>query len=94
MERARFYANLYLPPKIPANPVIKRTIDRYGREIKTIETEPYGPICENSGCTNEAKQVHHLTYERIGKEQLEDLQALCPECHSKCHRPKPKVPNF
>ncbi len=81
MARARFNANRDLPPKIPNNPVIKRTVDRYGRVIKSIETEEYGPICENEGCTNEAKQVHHLTYERIGKEHLEDLQALCPECH-------------
>ncbi len=26
-------------------------------------------------------QVHHLTYERIGAEKLEDLQALCVGCH-------------
>lgn len=81
MFRAKFNANRDMPPKIPDNPVIKKTVDRYGRTIKSIETEEYPPICENEGCTNEAKEVHHLTYERIGKEQLEDLQALCPECH-------------
>ncbi len=42
-------------------------------------------ICENEGCTNEAKQVHHLNYERIGEEGLEDLQALCPKCHMQKH---------
>ena len=25
--------------------------------------------------------VHHLTYERIGHERLEDLQAICKPCH-------------
>ena len=39
------------------------------------------PICENDGCTNESTQVHHITYERIGKEELDDLQALCGGCH-------------
>lgn len=26
--------------------------------------------------------VHHLTYERIGRESLEDLQAICNVCHA------------
>jgi hypothetical protein len=26
--------------------------------------------------------THHLTYERIGKENIEDLQAICGACHS------------
>lgn len=30
-------------------------------------------------------QVHHLTYERLGHEKLEDLQTLCYECHQKLH---------
>ena len=25
--------------------------------------------------------VHHLTYERVGNEHLEDLQAICDPCH-------------
>jgi 5-methylcytosine-specific restriction endonuclease McrA len=30
--------------------------------------------------------VHHLTYERLGKERLEDLQALCRDCHRLAHK--------
>ena len=26
-------------------------------------------------------EVHHLTYERLGKERLSDLQVLCEDCH-------------
>ena len=69
---------------MPASPIIRRTVDRYGRVIKCIAVERC-PICENDGCTNEAKQVHHLNYERIGEERLEDLQALCPKCHVQNH---------
>ena len=29
--------------------------------------------------------LHHLTYERIGEERLDDLTPLCPECHSLIH---------
>jgi hypothetical protein len=25
---------------------------------------------------------HHLTYERVGHERLEDLQAICDACHA------------
>ena len=30
-------------------------------------------------------QVHHRTYERIGKEGLDDLIVVCPRCHMKIH---------
>ena len=30
-------------------------------------------------------QLHHKTYERVGAEQLDDLQALCDRCHSLVH---------
>lgn len=29
--------------------------------------------------------THHLTYERLGNERLEDLQALCEPCHQFVH---------
>ncbi|MBN2243859.1 MAG: hypothetical protein JW793_14330 [Acidobacteria bacterium] len=29
----------------------------------------------------EYDSIHHLTYERIGKEDLRDLQAVCRRCH-------------
>ena len=75
---------------MPASPVIRHTVDRYGRVIKSIALERR-PICkEDKGCTNEATQVHHLTYKRIGKERLDDLQALC----RKCHEQKSTVRNF
>lgn len=39
--------------------------------------------------------VHHLTYERFGKELLADLQILCRKCHDEVHaikdQQKPKV---
>jgi 5-methylcytosine-specific restriction endonuclease McrA len=30
--------------------------------------------------------VHHLTYERIGRERKSDLMALCKECHYSFHK--------
>jgi len=42
--------------------------------------------CEKCGRT--ARHAHHLTYIRKYNERLEDLQALCEECHDGIHNPK------
>lgn len=41
--------------------------------------------CKRGVCTNRAAQAHHLTYERLGEELLEDLQAVCIPCHQSIH---------
>jgi 5-methylcytosine-specific restriction endonuclease McrA len=33
-------------------------------------------------------EVHHLTYAHVGDEALEDLQALCADCHQAAHDPE------
>ena len=35
--------------------------------------------CER--CPGEYEETHHLTYERIGHENVADLLAVCRECH-------------
>lgn len=37
--------------------------------------------CERCPTSNAIAAVHHLTYERIGREELADLQAVCAGCH-------------
>lgn len=39
-------------------------------------------VCE----LNEATDVHHNTYERVGAELQEDLSAVCNFCHKVLHR--------
>jgi hypothetical protein len=34
---------------------------------------------------NDADEVHHLTYARLGNEASEDLIALCTDCHNEAH---------
>lgn len=34
--------------------------------------------------------VHHLTYERFGHEDLNDIITLCIDCHNKVHNRQPK----
>ena len=36
-------------------------------------------------CGEEHVQLHHLTYERIGAEDLADLTPLCKRCHAMAH---------
>ena len=36
-------------------------------------------------CGAPATEVHHVNYERRGKERLTDLTALCRECHELYH---------
>lgn len=43
--------------------------------------------CEGCG-TERATQVHHLTYERVSREMLFDLVAICDECHDSIHERK------
>ena len=44
-------------------------------------------LCEKCG-KRRARQVHHLTYERLGDEKLEDLEAVCAPCHHSYHPDK------
>jgi hypothetical protein len=39
--------------------------------------------CEGCGVPGMRLEVHHLTYEHLGDERLDELKALCPECHKK-----------
>lgn len=41
-------------------------------------------------CGGRATQAHHLHYRTLGNESMEDLQALCWECHQKEHPEKDK----
>ena len=46
---------------------------------------------EQCVCGAAATEVHHKTYDNIGKESLSDLVILCEDCHKKFH--KKRVPS-
>ena len=35
-------------------------------------------------CKSPAAEVHHVTYENVGAEKLEDLRSVCRNCHDAC----------
>ena len=53
-------------------------------EKKEGVRERAGGICERCH-VNEMDAVHHLTYARKYEERLEDLQAICRDCHEYTH---------
>jgi len=54
------------------------------RSIRSKAIAHYGEVCGR--CGEHGSDVHHLTYERVGgNELLEDLQVLCRGCHEAVH---------
>lgn len=68
-KRDMVIARARKPMPIPENPVIRRSYDRYGRLIQSIEVD-WKPICERENCKNIATQVHHLHYDTLGRENV------------------------
>lgn len=71
----------------------KETYRRYlktqhWQQIRTEVLQRANGRCERCGYEPwkpGALQVHHLSYDRVGRESLEDLVAICPRCHMKIH---------
>jgi len=53
------------------------------QEIKRAAREYYS-VCQECG-SSENLQVHHLSYEKLGREEFEDLTLLCEKCHKARH---------
>lgn len=55
------------------------------RDIRRQALERDGHCCTT--CKGTVKlEVHHRTYERVGKELLEDVIVLCQRCHAVEHQ--------
>ncbi len=40
-----------------------------------------GYKCQRCNATDKLLQVHHLTYDRLGHERMDDLKVVCLDCH-------------
>lgn len=54
------------------------------RRTRELALDYYGDRCCLCNATT-ALQVHHRTYERLGRERLADLTVLCDTCHERHH---------
>lgn len=41
----------------------------------------FGKFCRACGTMYGPIQLHHMTYDRLGRERMSDLIALCSKCH-------------
>jgi hypothetical protein len=58
-------------------------------EFRKHVLETKGRKCEDCGATEGVIfDIHHLTYENLGEEQLEDVVVLCHSCHMARHPDK------
>ena len=43
-------------------------------------------LCQDCRIPNKALEVHHITYDRLGDEDIFDLVTLCRKCHIDIHQ--------
>lgn len=60
-------------------------------ETKKAAYRHHGMRCSECG-SHKKLQMHHLSYENIGHESMEDLTPLCAECHTFTHTGKTDDP--
>jgi hypothetical protein len=73
----------------------RRRRDRYRAALKSrhwrrLRVSAYRRSCGRcEGCRKRAflsvLQLHHLTYEHVGKERLKEVRLLCDACHRRQH---------
>lgn len=79
-------------PLTKKEPTRKQLYDRYIKSSKWRKKREElflerGKICEKCS-SGDNIHVHHLHYDNLFDEKLEDLQVLCKECHRKEHPEK------
>lgn len=69
---------------------------RHWKATRDAKLEAAGYLCQRCGEGGKRRvyngqtywlglHVHHLTYDRVGKEQMDDLEVLCIHCHQVEH---------
>ena len=56
------------------------------KEIRAQAKIRDGFCCVRCGAADRRLEVHHLTYDRIGRELLDDVVTLCQPCHVRADR--------
>lgn len=65
------------------------------REQKLREVDNCCESCLQQGLIRRGNlEVHHVTYERLGEERMDDLRALCAVCHRRAHGIEPRAKDF
>lgn len=60
--------------------------DRWrAKRARRLEIDRYRCTAMLDGCTGQATEVHHTTYEHCGDEPMFDLRSVCRACHERIH---------
>jgi 5-methylcytosine-specific restriction endonuclease McrA len=57
----------------------------YWQGVRYLMLKAAGFKCQECGANDKPLHVHHLTYQRLGRERDEDLVVLCESCHRGKH---------
>jgi hypothetical protein len=68
-------------PKNYYNEVYLKSIEWANKRNEVLKRDNNKCVC----CTNEATQVHHITYINVYQEKLPQLISVCKDCHTKIH---------
>lgn len=72
-------------PRVTSGDSGRARVDYASEQWKTIRAERLEfdhRLCVF--CKSPAEEVHHVTYETVGRERLDDLRSLCRICHDAC----------
>ena len=58
---------------------------KHWKNIKKMYNKMYKYECSCCGSNKTGLHLHHITYDRVGNEEIDDLVYLCKECHNKIH---------
>lgn len=64
---------------------------KHWRDLRARVLQRWQGQCEE--CGERAREVHHKTYERLGREHMQDLTPLCDDCHRREHPTKSVSPH-
>lgn len=53
--------------------------------LRVRHADEFGDSCGLCEVDEGIRQLHHMTYERVGQERLTDLVRLCANCHQMVH---------
>ena len=76
--------------RLRSMPYLEYLITPEWRERRNAKIELASGRCQVCYTNGRPLEVHHRTYDRRGRERLEDLTVLCDECHGLFHHKLPQ----
>lgn len=58
----------------------------YMRRLRLERMRWKGSFCERCGDGSRYLQTHHVTYQNVPHERVEDIRLLCRQCHLGLHK--------